>query len=309
MSSCRGLTVLALALVGGAAACGDSRLPNLGDASVSGTDASVSDADAGAETGAVGNRSAGCGLSPTQAIAKFVPQMETVSVAPAYAPAYTNRVYYVRVPAHYNTERAYPVTLLGPGCGLNGLNAIPVQTASMDDAIVIGLNGVDNCFNHAAADTPDLPYFDATLAAVESSLCVDTARVFVGGYSSGSWLANTVGCARGNVVRAQASVGGGLPPAPPCTGPIPAMFVSDSDDMSNPTATVQLALQRVLTANGCGTETEPYDFGVPSPCVQYKGCMSGYPVVWCLTSGLGHSDQVETMIPTVGFWHFWSSLP
>jgi predicted esterase len=302
---------LALALTGGAAACGDSRLPELGaaDASASGVDARASGPDAGAETGSVGNRSAGCGQSPTQAIAKFVLQMETVAVAPAYAPTYTNRVYYVRLPARYDPAHAYPTAFLGPGCGLNGLNAIPVQTAAMEGAIIVGLNGVANCFNHDAADTPDLPYFDATLAAVEGSLCVDTSRVFVGGYSSGSWLANTVGCARGNVVRAQGSVGGGLPPAPPCTGPVAAMYVSDSDDMTNPTATVKLALQRVLTANGCGTETEPYDFGVPSPCVQYKGCMPRYPVVWCLTSGLGHSDQSGTMISTLGFWHFWSSLP
>jgi polyhydroxybutyrate depolymerase len=304
---------LALALAGGAAACGDSRLPELGtaDASVSGTDAGVSGSDAGAETGGVAKRSAGCGLSPTQAIGKYVLQMETVSVAPAYAPTYTNRVYYVRLPASYNPARAYSTVFLGPGCGLNGANPIPVQAASMDDAILVGLNGVDNCFNHDAADTPDLPYFDATLAAVEGSLCVDTSRIFVGGYSSGSWLASTIGCARGNVIRAQGTVAGGFPPSPPCTGPIAAMYVSDTDDMSNPAGTVMLALQRVLTANGCDTKTEPeqYEIGVPSPCVQYKGCMPGYPVVWCLTSGLGHSDQSGTMISTVGFWHFWSSLP
>jgi hypothetical protein len=87
------------------------------------------------------------------------------------------------------------------------------------------------------------------------------------------------------------------------------MYVADTDDNKNPPATVMTALGRVLTANGCGTETEPYDIGVPSPCVQYKGCMARYPVVYCQTSGLGHADQATTTkISTVGFWHFWSSL-
>ncbi|MES1174144.1 MAG: hypothetical protein ABUL62_07420 [Myxococcales bacterium] len=35
----------------------------------------------------------------------------------------------------------------------------------------------------------------------------------------------------------------------------------------------------------------------------------GYPVVWCTTTGQGHTDQVETGLSTFGFWKFWSSLP
>jgi hypothetical protein len=184
-------------------------------------------------------RSAGCDVSPTQALAQYVEHDEMVSnVAPAYLPTYMSRVYYVRLPQTYDPSRAYPAVFLGPGCGESGQSPIPLQNASKDDAILVGLNGIDNCFNHDAADTPELPYFDATLAAVEASFCVDPSRLFVAGFSSGGWLTSYLGCARGNVLRGQASVAGGLPPIPACTGPIAAMYVSDVSDVNNPTSQV-----------------------------------------------------------------------
>jgi poly(3-hydroxybutyrate) depolymerase len=295
-------------------ACGPSRAPGFANPGAAG---STPGGDAGSDAVVIttvdgGKPSSGCGAVPDQLVERFVQHMEVVPNLPAtYAATYTNRVYWVRLPANYDTMRAYPTVFIGPGCGETGDTGIPIQMATKDDAIIVGLNGVDNCFNKDAADTPELPYFDQTLATIEANYCVDTAHVFMAGFSSGSWLTSYLGCARGNVIRAQASVAGGLPPVPACTGPIPAMYVSDTDDDHNPTATVMIALSRVLTANGCGAETEPYDFGVPSSpwCVQYKGCMPGYPVVWCVTSGVGHANQATTMISTVGFWHFWTSLP
>jgi polyhydroxybutyrate depolymerase len=254
--------------------------------------------------------SAGCGKAPDQALAKYVKYDEVVPNVPAaYAATHTDRIYWVRLPATYDADRAYPTVLLGPGCGASGQAPIPLQIASGEDAILVGMNGIDNCFNKESVDSPELPYFDETLKNVEATFCVDTSRIFVAGFSSGSWLTSYLGCTRAGVIRAQASVAGGLPPVPACLGPIPAMYVADSDDNKNDPATVKLALERVRVANGCSDVTEPYDIGVPSPCVQYKGCNAGYPLVWCLTSGLGHADASQTQISTVGFWHFWTSLP
>ena len=312
----RSLVGFVCAALWGAACSSSSNEPIDAGARAPGVDAAakesgVTDAGSDAATEArLAKSSAGCGLSPTQALAQYVEHDEMVSnVAPAYLPTYMSRVYYVRLPQTYDPSRAYPTVFLGPGCGESGQSPIPLQNASKDDAILIGLNGIENCFNKDAADTPELPYFDATVAAVEAAFCVDTSRLFVAGFSSGGWLTSYLGCARGNILRGQASVAGGLPPVPACTGPIAAMYVSDSDDTKNPTSDVMQGLTRVLAANGCGTDTEPYDIGVPSPCVQYQGCMPGYPVVWCLTSGLGHDDQSSTGVSTTGFWHFWTSLP
>jgi polyhydroxybutyrate depolymerase len=290
-------------------ACGSSVNPSL--ASVPSVDAGAdAPARVDAKSGDARVASAGCGVIPTQAFAKYVQYNEVVSgVASEYLPTYANRIYYVRLPRTYDPSRAYPTVFIGPGCGETGQSPIPFQDGSGEDAILVGLNGINNCFNKDAADSPELQYFDATAAAVEKDFCVDTARLFVTGFSSGGWLTSFLGCARGNLLRGQASVAGGLPPAPACTGPIAAMYVSDTNDVSNPTAQVMKGLSRVLTANGCGAETLPYDAGVPSPCVEYQGCMPGYPVVWCVTMGLGHNDQSGSGLSTVGFWNFWKSLP
>ncbi|MDB4980293.1 MAG: hypothetical protein JWM82_1045 [Myxococcales bacterium] len=287
-------------------ACGGPPLLGSGPLSASGG------ADGAAGDGGVADptRTAGCDQIPTQVTGRFVKLAISVpDAAPSYGAAYQSRVYYVRLPKSYDPGRAYPVALLGPGCGASGDSAIPLEEASKDDAILVGLNGVDNCFNHDGVDTPDLPYFDATLARVEADVCIDPSRIFVAGFSSGSWLTNYLGCARADVLRAQASAAGGLPPIPACKGPIPAMFAADTADTKNGPETVKMAVDRVRAVNGCSEETEPYDFGVPSPCVQFKGCKAGYPVVSCVTSGLGHQDQSVTKISTIGFWHFWSSLP
>jgi polyhydroxybutyrate depolymerase len=307
---------LSVALILSAVACGESKAPAV--VVDAGPDVAAADgppaSDAGAHDGGdagVSKRSAGCGLAPEPALGMYVRQDIVVpGVAEPYTATYTNRIYWIRIPHAYDPDRAYPTVFLGPGCGGSGQTPIPLHAASMDDAILIGLNGVNNCFNKDSADTPELPYFDATLAAVEDSLCVDKSRVFVAGFSSGSWLTSYLGCARAGVIRGQASVAGGLPAIPPtCAGPIAAMYVADTDDNKNDVATVKLAVERARVADGCGTETEPYDFGVASPCVQYKGCREGFPVVWCVTSGVGHADNSSTMISTTGFWHFWKSLP
>jgi len=301
---------LLVALLAGLAGCGSSsNAPNVAyeaGAPSPGDGAPEVSPDAREAGGA---RSPGCGASPTQGLGKYVEHAELVTnVAPAYAATSQNRTYWLRLPLAYDPTRAYPIVLVGPGCGESGQAAIPIEQATDEGAIIVGMNGVDNCFNHTGADTPDLPYFDATLAAIETSTCVDTSRVFVMGFSSGSWLTSYLGCARGDVIRAQGTIAGGLPPLPPaCTGPIPAIFVHDTADSSP--SDVAAARARVLTANGCGTTTQPYDIGVPSPCVQYDGCMPGEPVVYCETMGLGHVDQSSTKISTVGFWHFFTSLP
>jgi hypothetical protein len=88
------------------------------------------------------------------------------------------------------------------------------------------------------------------------------------------------------------------------------MLAHDTTDNQNSFAGGMRARDRLLMVNGCGTQTLPYDFdgdpATPSPCVIYQGCKPGYPVVWCPTTGKGHSNQVP--ITTVGLWRFFSQF-
>jgi poly(3-hydroxybutyrate) depolymerase len=309
--------VAPLACGGGGSSAGAPVADGAAGDAADGAMSDVTPADGPTSDAGGAKRSVGCGAAPpNQPFGQYVQHMTIVSgVAPAYAAKYTNRVYWLRVPKGYDSTRAYPLVLVGPGCGQSGKTPTPVEAAAGSDAIIVGMNGVDDCFDYDAADTPELPYFDAVVAEIEAATCVDTSRVFVSGFSGGSWMTNFLGCARAGVIRAQATVGGGPPPLPAtCAGPIPAMYVSDTDDQSNPPAGVMIALARVVAANGCSAETMPYDPGVtlaaPSTCVEYKGCKAGYPVVWCLTSGFAHTDQAATThLSTIGFWRFWTALP
>ena len=270
-------------------------------------------------TGAV--PSAGCNMPNTLALAMYVKQSETVSNVKDIWQA---RDYFVYLPKTYDPKRAYPVVFVGPGCGGNGDQGIPMQNAAKEDAIVIGLQykaaatGRD-CFNTESWPDPEEDYVKETIKQVDAKFCVDTTRRYIEGFSSGSWLSNLIGCADGNLLRAQGNASGCMQGAKPpmCTGPIAFMAAHDKGDGNNTYQCGQDNLKRVVALNGCSSETMPYDpgpdikmnAGVTISCVQYVNCKPGYPVVFCTTTGLGHNDQVGTGLSTFGFWKFWSSLP
>ena len=164
----------------------------------------------------------------------------------------------------------------------------------------------------------------AALAGIEASYCADQAKVFVSGYSSGGWLSYLLGCARAGVIRGIGAASGGMQvDRPACTGPVAAILTADTTDSTNPIVNIDKTTgidkgsgagrDNLLMRNGCGTETKPWDVGdsafESSSCVEYQGCAPGFPVVWCPTTGYGHSNGAESGISTKGFWTLWSSLP
>ncbi|HVZ75378.1 MAG TPA: hypothetical protein VHJ20_23540 [Polyangia bacterium] len=283
-------------------------------------DAGVDGSDGGAPEGGAGDGglmtkpppmpSLGCNKVPAQAFASYVRHTVTNST----------RVYDLRLPTGYDMTRAYPLVFLAHGC--DGSIPYPMEQATKGDAILVALRSKDSqnsgmlygggCFDTMNPNSPEVPYYDQVLKDVEGLTCVDEARVFLIGHSSGSWLSNLIGCARGSVtLRAQANTTGGLPPGiPACSGPVAAMMMHDTTDTMNPIAGGEMARDRILAINKCGTDTKPYDWDgdpkTPSVCVEYQGCLPGFPVVWCPTTGLGHSPQVP--MSTVGTWRFWSQF-
>jgi poly(3-hydroxybutyrate) depolymerase len=246
-------------------------------------------------------------------------------VDPEYAATHASRKYYTRVPKSYDPQKPYPVTFWGHGCGAKGAEGTPLMGGGApDNSIQVFLLAINGCFSTSKANTPDLPYFDTALAELETKYCVDKGKVFVSGYSSGSWLTYLLGCARAGVVRGIGTASGGLQvDHPACLGPVAAIMTADKNDTSNPIVNIDKATgvdrgsgaQRdsLLMRNGCTQETKPWDAGDTtfdsSSCVAYQGCLPSYPVVWCETTGKGHSNGADTGISSKGFWKFWSALP
>lgn len=226
--------------------------------------------------------SMGCGKAVTQTARQWVEM-------PALDVSGTMRRWWTYLPNNYSPTRPYPVVFLFHGCGTE-TNNVPMQNVVGENAILVRSKAVTDCWD-TGTNSPDIAFFDAQVAAADAGYCVDTTRRFAVGYSSGSWLINTLECVRGGVLRAAASVAGGSPRRNSCTGPTLArLFVHDLNDPENAISGSIVERDRLLMVNGCNASAAPVPED-PAPCARYQGCMPGYPVIWCETMGQMHGRQ------------------
>jgi poly(3-hydroxybutyrate) depolymerase len=254
-----------------------------------------SSAGAGGSGGAA-TRSTGCGKAVTQMARQWV-------AIPALDVNGTMRQWWTYLPNNYSATRPYPVIFLFHGCG-NETNNVPMQNVVGENAILVRSKAVTDCWD-TGTNSPDIAFFDAQVMAAEAGYCIDSSRRFAVGYSSGSWLINTLECVRGGVLRAAASVAGGATRRNNCTGNIARLFVHDLNDPENAISGSILERDRLLAANGCNASTAPVAED-PAPCARYQGCMPGYPVIWCETMGQMHGRQ--DMLASTAAWGLFTEL-
>lgn len=114
-------------------------------------------------------------------------------------------------------------------------------------------------------------------------------------------------------IRGHVNVTGSLPAnqPKPCNGLSAGLWIHDELDKSNLIGTNIAALNLSLQTNGCKGDYEngpkktwqPGESipGLKGACQEYTGCpaetAAKYPLVFCKTSGQGHSDQSASAIP------------
>ncbi len=277
--------------------------------------------------------SAGCGKAlPTgQTLGSYFEYTVHVTGAtldPNFSYPAHDRGYYVWLPTDYDSSKAYRTTFIGYGCGNKYAGNTATYKLMLQDpeSIYIGMNmPPDNiatqegaCYNDSGGlQSTEWEFFGLMGDQVEQNFCVDQNRVFVAGYSSGSWLANMLGCYYAGPdpnrkfgpdlsVRGQSTVSGGpVPSTVPCGGNVAGMWIHDTDDPANDYGGSVMARDRVLTQNGCvGSATKAWgDIDLlSSVCQQYTACPADYPVVFCTTMGLQHGAQDNRALP--GFIEF-----
>jgi poly(3-hydroxybutyrate) depolymerase len=244
------------------------------------------------------------------------------------------RTFWVRVPANYDANKAYPLIYVGQGCG--GYQAANTSTLALykeslggnEQAIYVALDipedhvNMDCYDNKGGLQAQEWEAFQLFTRFVDSNYCVDTSRIYVAGYSTGGWLSNMWGCYFGSQpdpmfdkrkfapeyhVRAQASVTGGEPDEQPSCGPVAAIWLHDLGDTGNVIDLNKSALSRVGKTNKCKTD---YDMAPQAPwhdevkaigpgiCKRFTDCSNpALPVVFCTTTGLGHASQDSRAIP------------
>ncbi|HXK17776.1 MAG TPA: hypothetical protein VNG33_08235, partial [Polyangiaceae bacterium] len=159
--------------------------------------------------GGMPKMSAGCGKDNIDDPNAWTKHTITVAVDAMFNnPTYTQRVYWTKPPKTYDKSKPTTLTMWGQGCGQGGTpeNVPTNQSAAADTAVQVQFLAPQNTKCYSAgpdgdnAKSPELPYFDAVLAETEANFCIDTTKVFMGGYSSGAWFTALISCNRTSVV-------------------------------------------------------------------------------------------------------------
>ena len=125
----------------------------------------------------------------------------------------------------------------------------------------------------------DVALVEAIIAAVGAARCVDLERVLVVGHSLGAYFANDLACHHTHLVRAVASVAGGVR-GERCAGGSAALLLHHPDDRLVPIAEGERARDAFLVANGITVTVA----ASPAPlaglrCQRYDD--ADHPVLWC----------------------------
>jgi poly(3-hydroxybutyrate) depolymerase len=217
------------------------------------------------------------------------------------------RTYVVDVPAGYDGNAPLPLVFAFHGATTSGAlfrSAFygDLLSTMQDAAIVVHPDALGD--PSAWDNDADIPFFDALLAELGASACVDEGRVFATGHSSGGFFTNALGCQRGDVLRAIAPVSAGGPftfGGNGCRGEVAVWLAHAENDETVSFESGVDSRDRWLATNGCSEATEPVD---PSPCVEYDGCSAGLPVRWCVYQD-GHDWPA---FGPEGIWGFFSSF-
>ncbi len=203
----------------------------------------------------------------------------------------SNHQYYVKLPANYDASTPYPVLFMFNPTNnpLNWAeqNAGFESNGAKDAAIRVYPGPLSMASGWGASD---VSFFDPLYNEITNNFCVDQARMFAAGESSGGDFSSILGCEFGDKLRAVAPCStkdvGGYPlnvSQRMCKGEVTAVVIHGKNDNVVGPENGPKTRDFYVELNHCGDMTEPVDgyTDTLSNCVQYQGCDEGYPVFWC----------------------------
>jgi poly(3-hydroxybutyrate) depolymerase len=243
----------------------------------------------------------------------------------------TIRTYLVQVPADYSPTKAYGLTFVFHGAAANEWQAaswgLQNVAGAAESSIFVFPNGMPY-LNYGIGwdDTNkgyDMPYFDNMVNKIETSYCVNSARVFAAGFSWGGDFVTALACNRGSVLRAVAINSATDEyndrtnyltyqdlPCPTTSYPAIRFEHAVGGDSAYPSpdfATTSTLLQSFNACKGaCGAAST----SVPSSssamtCVSYNGC--GKELIECsFNASIGHALPPNWAADT---WAFFQTFP
>jgi polyhydroxybutyrate depolymerase len=254
-------------------------------------------ASGGGSSGMPALPSAGCNSTTTQASGRF-----NITVSGA------SREYILKLPDTYDASHPYKLMfgwhghmyddnwvadggppLTGPFFG--------VEDMANDSTIFVAPQAAGSGWANS-----DLAVADAMVAKFEADLCIDKNRIFSAGFSAGAMLTVTLGCERGDVFRGIAVMSGSTQLG--CTAGTHSVAYWGSHGDSDPTVPIasgEAVRDEFAKRNHCGTQTMAVD---PMGCTTFLGCDAGYPVTFCIFSGVHEPPPFAGQ----GIWGFISQF-
>jgi len=231
----------------------------------------------------------------------------------------SNHMYYVKLPTAYDGMKPFPVIFM-----FNPTNN-PITWAEQNAGFEQNgaKTGAIRVYPHpqnssAGWGAGDVSFFQPLYDQITSNFCVDKARVFATGESSGGDFSSILGCEHANKLRSAAPCSTKDVPQYPldatkrkCTGEVTAVVMQGKNDNVVGPENGPKTRDFYVAVNHCGKTTVP----VPgytdtlSNCVQYQGCDDGYPVYWCQHTDPNYSGTNHgwpTFAPKF-LWELWSS--
>jgi poly(3-hydroxybutyrate) depolymerase len=220
----------------------------------------------------------------------------------------TEREYFLKLPDNYDSNTPYPLVF-----GFHGLtsdytsftdeSSNNLHSAVGEEAILVYPNALPDDNDVTKWDYSDLEFFDDLFAELEANLCFDTRKVFAVGHSNGAGFSHTLGCQRGDVLRAIGPVAGSLNEYSDCIGQVAVVQINGGNDTWLPPGMARPSRDYWAAINSC--KKEETDEGVNPSCDAYGSCDTKFPVQYCEHSG-GH-EWPEFAGDAI--WSFFKGLP
>jgi polyhydroxybutyrate depolymerase len=263
----------------------------------------------GGSTGAGGAavKSAGCGST-------MGPKSATYMISAGGM----NRTYILRVPDNYDANRPYRLILSyhplgGTAQQISSGNFYGLWSMSNGSTIFAAPQGIGNGWSDSGRSRTmggqDIALTKAIVDELTSKLCIDTSRIFAEGFSMGGSMSYAIACALPDVVRGVVAHSGG--PMSGCmTHTKPVAYFMTHGTTDNVCTYPGYGVPQVndfAKVNGCMPREMPTPSGTAPSCVDYEGCMPGYPARACIFVG-GHTPSPSGNWVPKESWQFISQF-
>jgi poly(3-hydroxybutyrate) depolymerase len=229
--------------------------------------------------------SKGCG-------AVMAPRSDTYTIDVAG----TERTYILKVPDDYDASDPHRLILSFHWLGGTAKNVADgdfygLAGMSKGSTIFAAPQGIENRWSDPGhsrtSGGDDIAFTMSLVEELTSKLCIDESRIFAEGFSMGGSMSYAVACAMPDVVRAVVAHSGG--PMSGCVEhdkPVAYFMTHGTEDSvcTYPEYGVP-QLNDFAMVNGCMPHDMPTPSGSAHECVDFEGCMKGYPARACIFVG------------------------